>query len=683
MLIQEKKIMKKLFCILLLFVSGHTCVSATEASDFERSIVQEQSSSSYELSSPDKQLTLDIQAAPILRYSLKEGSTTLLIRPSAIGMQLQNGEKWGENGILIKKETRSVLDKVSPVAGNHRELTDRYNELVLRFKAGYTVVFRMYNEGMAYRFCGERSVQDSLVITHEEATFNLEDNPEVILPQTDNFIAWEVSNVLYDGVTDIPENIYGLTPTLFKNRTQHRSIVVAESDVHNYPGMYLRKTDGTMKGYWAPYPKRVEMGSWGNFITVVKEREEYLARTAGNHAFPWRIAIVARDDKELLANEMIYLLAKPQQITDTSWIRPGKAAWEWWNCAMLEKADFPSGPSNLSTQLYKYYIDFAAENRIPYLLVDAGWSNVYNHAELNKAIDIKEVIRYGKEKEVGVWLWTVAATLFQHPHCYLDSISKWGAAGVKIDFFDRDDAQIMQEYENLAKACADRRLMVDFHGCSKPTGLHRAYPNILSYEAMRCAECFKWDTSSNPDYQLQCIFARMLAGGIDYTPGSMRNSTLETFKPVDPGLPSSLGTRSHELALLVVISSPFASLCDSPDEYRKYPDILNYLGDVPTSWDRTLPLTARIGEHAVLAKQKDNTWYVGGLNAWGARTVTFDCSFLEPGKKYTAEIFCDGKASDTNPNLYEHKVTEVNRLKEINMRMASGGGFVMIIKERK
>ena len=185
---------------------------------------------------------------------------------------------------------------------------------------------------------------------------------------------------------------------------------------------------------------------------------------------------------------MIYLLAKPQQIKDTDWIRPGKATWEWWHCAILEKAPFPSGHQNLSTQMYKYYIDFASENKIPYLLVDAGWSNVFNHADLNKNIDIKEVIRYGKEKKVGVWLWTVAATLFQHPHCYLDSISKWGAVGVKIDFFDRDDAQIIPQYENLAKACAERHLMVDFHGCSKPTGLHRAYPNILSYEAMRCAE---------------------------------------------------------------------------------------------------------------------------------------------------------------------------------------------------
>lgn len=642
---------------------------------------QAQAPSVYQLTSPDKQLTLKIDNGKILCYSLQEANNQL-IHSSPISLEMNNGKVWGKNGEVIGCSLTETNEKVFPVAGNHRELTNCYNELSLKFKGGYSVIFRLYNEGMAYRFCGNLPAQDSLVIAHEEATFNLADNPSVILPQTDNFTAWEVSNVLYQGISDIEDKKYGLTPTLFTNPKYNLRIVVAESDLNNYPGMYLRKEEGTMKGYWAPYPKKIEMGSWGNFITVVKERENYLARTAGNHAFPWRIAIVAKDDKDLLANEMVYLLAKPQQITDTDWIRPGKATWEWWHCAILEKAPFPSGHTKLSTQLYKYYIDFASENKIPYLLVDAGWSNVFNHADLNKNIDIKEVIRYGKEKQVGVWLWTVAATLIHNPHCYLDSISKWGAAGVKIDFFDRDDALMIPEYENLAKACAERRLMVDFHGCSKPTGLHRAYPNVLSYEAMRCAECFKWDTSSNPDYQLQCIFARMLGGGIDYTPGSMRNCTLEKFKSVDPGLPSSLGTRAHEMAMFVVLSAPFASLCDSPDAYRKYPDILKFLAEAPTSWDKTIPLKARVGEYAVVAKQKGDTWYVGGLNAWNPRDVSFACSFLEPGKKYVAEVFCDKKASNKNANLYERKAIQIEPDAMLEMSMASGGGFILVIREQ-
>lgn len=645
------------------------------------SFAQAQVSSVYKLSSPNKQLLLTIENGDVLQYSLNLGDKPL-INPSTIRMTMDDGAVWGKNGEVIGSSISNTCEKVYPVVGNHRELINHYNELSLKFKQGYSVIFRMYNEGMAYRFCGNFMAQDSLIVAAEEASFNLADDPAVILPETNNFTAWELSNVLYDHVSAIDENKYGITPTLFTNQKRGIRLVVAESDLNNYPGMYLRKEKEGMKGFWAAYPKKIEMGSWGNFITVVKERESYLARTGGNHAFPWRITIVAQDDKELLSNEMIYLLAKPQQIKDTEWIRPGKATWEWWHCAMLEKATFPSGHQNLSTQLYKYYIDFASENKIPYLLVDAGWSNVFNHVDLNKNIDIKEVIRYGKDKNVGIWLWTVAATLFQHPHCYLDSISKWGAVGVKIDFFDRDDALMIPEYENLAKACAERRLMVDFHGCSKPTGLHRAYPNILSYEAMRCAECFKWDTTSNPDYQLQCIFARMLGGGIDYTPGSMRNSTLEKFKPVDPGLPSSLGTRSHELAMFVVLSSPFASLCDSPDAYRTYPDILKFLGEVPTSWDRTIPLQARVGEYVVIAKQKNGVWYIGGLNAWGERDVEVDCSFLPPDKTYTVEIFQDKKNSNKDANLYERKIVDIDNSKVFVQTMASGGGFVMVIREK-
>ncbi len=634
----------------------------------------------YSLSSPDGNLKLSVRNGEKLEYALDlKGSRIMDYSP--IAMTVDNAV-WGQNDEIIGTQRSEVSEKVYPVHGSNRELNNEYNELSLKFKGGYSVVFRLFDQGSAYRICADGLPADSIKVVNETAVFNLCDDPSVIIPETNNFTAWELSNKHYDHVSEIQENKYGITPVIFTNKDKKVRVVVAESDVNVYPGMYLRKEEGAMKGFWAAYPKEIVMGSWGNFITVVKEREDYLTVTGGDHAFPWRIVIVAEDDRDLLANEMVYLLAKPQQIKDTDWIKPGKAVWEWWSCAILENADFPNGHRNLSTQLYKYYIDFAAENNIPYLLVDAGWSNVFDHSKLNPRIDIAEVIRYGKEKGVGVWLWTVAATLFHNPHIYLDYISSLGAVGVKIDFFDRDDAEIMPQYEALAKACAERRLMVDYHGCSKPTGLHRAYPNILSYEAMRCAECFKWDTTSNPDYQLECIFARMLGGGIDYTPGSMRNSYLENFKPVDPGLPTSLGTKAHELALFVVLTAPFSSLCDSPDEYRKYPDIMKFLGEVPTTWDKTIPLAAEMGEYAVMARQKDGAWFVGGLNSWGERKVEVDFSFLEAGKKYEVEILMDGRKTKDDPNLYEHKTVTVTSSKKMDMNMASGGGFVMTIKEK-
>jgi alpha-glucosidase len=632
----------------------------------------------YNLLSPDKKVALTVSNDSVLGYSLVYHGKKVTLN-STLGMTLQSGNRWGYGDKVIKKTSRKENSIVKLVTGNYREITNEYNELKLNFDGGYSVSFRLYNEGMAYRFEGNGSVKDSVTVTAEKADFRLLDDPAVILPETNNFTAWELSHTLYSAVSDIKNGKYGITPILFDNKKQGLKVVIAESDLNNYPGMYLQKQDASMHGFWALYPKEVVMGSWGNFVTVVKERTNYITRTAGNQLFPWRVMIVSDDDRNLLANNMIYLLAKPLQIQNTDWIKPGKATWEWWHCAILEKAPFESGPHNLSTQLYKYYIDFASENKLEYLLIDAGWSNLFKPNELNPRVDVKEIIRYGKEKKVGVFLWTVASTLMKYPHRYLDSISSWGAAGVKIDFFDRDDALIMPQYEELAKACAERKLLVDFHGCSKPTGLHRAYPNILSYEAVRGMECSKWDTSTNPDYRLQFIFSRMLAGPIDYTPGSMRNATMKNFKPIDPGLPMSLGTRCQELAEYVIINSSLVMLADSPDEYRKYPDILQYLSEVPATWDDTKVLNAKLGEYAVVAKRKGNTWYVAGMNAWGERRLNVDFSFLGKNRRIDAQLFTDTEKSNDDANQYQSKRMNMNTSKPVEMYMASGGGFVAVI----
>ena len=631
----------------------------------------------YTLSSPNGRLQMGINTEPRLYYTLSMDNNEV-VASSPIGLMMLDGRMWNGTTAITDASTSSHSGVVYPLMGKNKEIADCYNELVLTFGKEYAVHFRLYNEGAAYRFVGLGEATDSLVVAHETATFNVTNNPAVTLPDTTTYTSWEVTQTVYDKLSDMRDGEWGLTPMLFDNRKHDYKVVVAESDLHNYPGMYLKKEQGVMCGHWAQYPRRIEMGSWGNFITVVKERESYLARVSAQHAFPWRIIMVSDNDCNLLTNEMVYLLAKPQQITDTDWIRPGKATWEWWHCAILENAPFKS--RHLTTELYKYYIDFASENGIEYLLVDAGWSNVFDHLNFNKNIDIKEVIRYGKEKEVGVWLWTVAATLFHNKHIFLDSISSWGAVGVKIDFFDRDDAGMIPEYEDLAKACAERHLMVDFHGCSKPTGLHRAYPNILTYEAMRGAECAKWDTSSDPVYRIQNAFTRMLCGGTDYTPGSMRNATREVFRPIDHNLPMTLGTRCHDMALYLIIDSPFSMLADSPDEYRKYPDILRYLSHVPTTWDKTIPLLARYSEYVVMARQSGDTWYVGGINDWNARKVDINFSFLPQGKVYEVEIFRDTRESNKDANRYTREIKRVKSTDTLRLEMAQGGGFVMIIK---
>jgi alpha-glucosidase len=324
-------------------------------------------------------------------------------------------------------------------------------------------------------------------------------------------------------------------------------------------------------------------------------------------------------------------------------------------------------------------VDFAAANKLEYLMVDAGWSDVYDLQKPNAKIDMRAVIKRAESKNVGVFLWCVATALMKDLDGNMDYLQSLGAKGIKVDFIDRDDQLAIQWFEIIASAAAKRKLMVDFHGCSKPTGQQKTYPNIINFEAVRGAECSKWDLTANPEHHLMIPFTRMLAGPMDYTPGSMRNATKEKFKPVDPGLPSTMGTRCHELAMYVLYDQAFAMLCDSPAEYMKYPDIMKFLSVVPTDFDDTRPLDAKVGEYAVIAKKKKDSWFVGAMTNWVAREVPVDFSFLTQGKTYTAEIYTDSSDGNEYPDKYVYKTIKINKQSKMVLDLAKGGGAVIYI----
>ena len=637
-------------------------------------------SCSKTLSSPDGMMTATIKTSP-LRYTVSyKGKKVLDTARPTITMENQT---WGIDKPL-SYDFRSVNDTVYPLYGKQNRLIDHFNELTLTYP-NYKVIFRAYNEGIAYRFVGTGCPSDSLVVLSETAPFPFHNDPTVYFGDTITYTSWEIDNKYYEHVSQIPQLRYCQTPTPFVDKKNKLTYVIAESDLFNYPGMFLRKEGNNLTGHWAYSPSKQQLGSWG-WVLVATERHPWLTRTTADHAFPWRIFMATDDDRTLLTNELVYLLAEPSRITDTDWIRPGKATWEWWHCHILENAKFDY--THLSTQLYKYYIDFAAENGIEFLLVDAGWSDLFHPDEPRPQTDVKEIIRYGKSKGVDTWLWIGAAAFIwdrvsNQPNHFLDLIASWGAVGVKIDFFDRDDNLMQIEYEALAAECAKRHLMVDFHGCSKPTGLQRTYPNVLNFEAVRGEECCKWDTTSNPRYRSEFIFSRQLAGPMDYTPGSMRNCNRDVFVPRDPGLPSTLGTRSQELALFVILDQPYAMLCDSPDEYRKYPDILHFLSAVPTDWDRTIALEAKVGSKAIMAKQKGNQWFVGGLTAWNELDTAIDFSFLQPDTDYTAILFSDVPECAQNAALYHCDTLTINSQTRLPVHFASGGGCAIMLTPKQ
>lgn len=629
----------------------------------------------FTLQSPLKKLKIEVIVQDSVTYAVSLNGKPVLL-PSAIAMDFST-VRAGRNAMVKNSRKHNVHDEITPLYGQFAKLRNDYNELEIDFDQHYSIIFRAYDEGIAYRFSTD--FDSPVKVVSEQATFRLAGDPGAIFPESDVYTSWEVPYVKYQKVSAIAEGKKAISPALF-GQADGTKVVIAESDLLDYPGMYLQKSGGTIRGNWAPYPAKTELGSWGNFVSVVKERKDYLAETTGKRAYPWRVAIAAEQEKELLANQLIYKLAAPAAIQDVAWIKPGKAAWEWWHDALLPGSETPSGMQNRNTALYKKYIDFAAESKLEYLMIDAGWSSVYDLKKVKAETDVFELARYAKEQHVHLFLWCVATTLLNDLEGNLDFIRSTGAVGIKVDFFDRDDQLAIQWFEKIAKAAADRHLMIDFHGCSKPTGLERKYPNIVNYEAVRGAECSKWDLTANPDQHLLTSFIRMPAGPLDYTPGSMRNATKETFKPVDPGLPSTQGTRCHELAMFVIFNQPLAMLCDSPMEYAKYPDIMQFLSAVPTAFDDTKALDGKVGEYALMAKKKADTWYIGAMTNWDARTVELDFSFLPDAKTYQATLYTDAGDAGTEASHYTVKTLQVTRKTRLKLPLAKGGGAVAMVR---
>jgi len=625
-----------------------------------------------EISSPDSRLKVKIEVKKSISYQVFFKGEEI-IAPSLIGLQLQD-KILMENPKIRNTKTRKVAETIKPLYGKVKALSDNYNETKIDFEGKYSLIVRAYNEGVAYRFLTD--FDNEIIVENEKFEVNIVNDPAVIYPETTNYTSWELMHLDYASASAIEKGKKAITPVLY-SMPNNTKVVVAESDVRDYPGMYLIKDEKGFHADFAQYPDSTALGSWG-FVSVVQRRRNYIAKTAGKKVFPWRIVIATDNDKDLLINELIYKLATPQVLNDVSWIKPGKAAWEWWHDAMLPGADIPSGMDNRNTALYKYYIDFAAENNLEYLMIDAGWSDIFDLSKINPKVDIQELINYGKSKNVGIFLWCVAMALTDNADKYLEMMHNWGAVGIKVDFFDRDDQPAMEWYETIARKAAKYELMVNFHGCSKPTGMQRMYPNIMNYEAVRGAECSKWDLTANPKHHVTIPFTRMLGGALDYTPGAMRNTSPQLFRPVDPGLPSAQGTRCHELAMFVIYDQYLAMLCDSPTEYRKDANTLKFLSKVPVTFDDTKVLDAKVGEYALIAKQKGNEWYVGGMTDWRARSFTVDFSFL-PAGEYSIDIYRDGLEASLWATHYIFETKQVNNKSSMTFPVAAGGGLALRI----
>lgn len=640
-----------------------------------------QQAKTFTITSPDGNIQVKVDAGTKLQWSATHQSQTI-IEPSAISLKLQNREVLGDNVQITSSKTEKINSKIATLNYKKDTVEDNYAQLTLNCKDDYGVIFRAYNDGVAYRFFTKK--KDSLIIQSEEANFNFTDDDSAFIPysnQPHNHDKYECSfenTYQHIKLSQFVKDTVAFAPVLVE-LTNNKKAVITEADLEDYPGMFLTngKIANGLSGDFAPYVLADRQGGHNNLQAFVTKRADYIARTQGTRSFPWRVVIISTSDKELLNNDMVYRLASPSRVEDVSWIKPGKVAWDWWNDWNISHVDFKAG---INTQTYKYYIDFAAANHIEYILLDEGWANSLDIMQIVPEVNLQEIIDYGKQKNVGVWLWGGWLPLDKKIDEALGKYSKMGIKGFKIDFMDRDDQKMVQFYYRMAKKAAEYHLMIDYHGAYKPTGLQRTFPNVLNIEAVHGMEQLKWSNPDMPQFDVSIPFIRMVAGPMDYTPGAMRNGTRENFRPIN-SMPMSQGTRCHQLAMYVMYEAPFEMLSDNPTAYMREQECTDFMASVPTTFDETIALDGKVSAYVAIARRKGDTWYVGAMSNWNVRDITIDLSFLKDGN-YEAEIFEDGINADRDATDYKKEVKQVSSKNKLTVHLSNGGGWVAKISRK-
>jgi alpha-glucosidase len=635
------------------------------------------------LKSPDNKVTIIISITDKIIWSLNCESTQILL-PSAISMKLQNGLTLGTNPKLIKTSRHSVDNKIYPLIREKRkEIKDTYNEVEFDFKGNYSLIFRAYNDGIAYRF--KTIFPNNITIVDEEASFSFPANDSVYFAQIscDEKLKEDCFHTSFEeqyktiAISDIGSGKMAYAPILVN--LGNMKVAITESDLLSYPGMFITGTDDktfTLKGKFAPYPlKEKPVGVYTEDVVV--ERADYIAKTTGNRSFPWRMLVFAKKDGDLIESDMVYRLASNSLDKNFGWIKPGKSTSEWLFDNNIYGVDFKAG---YNTNTYKYYIDFAAKFKLEYVLFDAGWSSVTNLFELTPGMDMPYLATYAKEKGVGLVLWTSAYALTRQMQEGLDRFREWGIKGIMVDFLDRDDQEMVDFCEKVALETAKRNLFVDFHGSYKPTGLRRKYPNVITREGAMVQEYYKFSEKQSPKHELMIPFIRCMAGPLDYEPGNMKNEIKENFKPMN-NKPVSLGTRIHQMAMYIVYESPYSKMGGNPSDYLREPEYTQFMVNIPTVWDETKVLDSKLGDYVVILRQAANgDYYLGAMNDWTPKDFTIDCSFLKAGK-YEIEIYKDGINADRYASDYKHEVLEITGTSSLKIHLAPGGGWVGKIRK--
>ncbi len=576
------------------------------------------------------------------------------------------------------KET-SATETISAPFYRQKSFTVAYRQLDLKLGGGFGLQVRAYDEGVAYRFYTTN--QKETIIVDENADFCFPENDKCWLAYSTNEekpFAMAFQNFYDETRLSEAKNQYAFLPATVQSGDV--KVTILESDLRNYPGMFLKADGNHLKATFAKYPRRMEYYKWRG-MSYVAETEDYIVKSSGMRTYPWRVMGITEKDIEMPVSNMVYALAAPNEIGDASWIKPGKVAWDWWNDWNLKGVDFKAG---INTRTYQYYIDFAAKNKIPYVVLDEGWYDSAKGDIMNPIadIDLQGLIDYGRQKGVSIVLWTVFNVLDEHLVEACEKYARMGIKGWKADFLDRNDQTAVEMAERIAKTSAQYKLFVDFHGYFAPTGMNRTYPNILNYEGVFGMEEVRWAKKETdmPKYDVTFPFIRMMAGSVDFTPGATRNGTRTNWVECYEN-PVSMGTRCHQLACYVIHDSPFTMLCDAPTNYEREQEYVNIITSIPDTWEETRILQGNIGSYIVSARRNSGNWYVAGQTNWEEREITLSFDFLPVGHTYQATIVSDGINANHNAEDYHVERKPLTSDDKLKIKLASGGGFFVKLIE--
>ena len=630
----------------------------------------------YVLSSPDGTLKVEISAGNELAYQVMHGNDTILSH-SNIGLVLENGTIVGKTPRITGERRRKIKDNMESSFYRFKEFVATGNELDLKLKGGFGIIFRAYNEGVAYRFYTTQS--SDIIIKEEQAEFNFKEDYTAYLPYTTN--DKKPMAMAYQNVYDIIPLSKAQPKLAFLPVTVDCGSVkltLLESDLEAYPGMFVQSQQGKygLKGVFAPYPAKTDFYPWRK-QEYVTETTDFISRSRGSRSYPWRVLAITEKDTDMPVNNLVYALASPNRIGDTSWIKTGKVAWDWWNDWNLKGVPFKAG---INMDTYKYYIDFASRNGLEFIVLDEGWYDPKSGDMLTviPELDLPELIAYGKSKGVEIVLWTVFNVLDSQLEAACKKYADMGIKGFKVDFLDRDDQTAVEMVYRIAEMTARYKLTLDLHGIYKPTGINRTYPHIINFESVFGMEEVKWTDIKNnmPLYDVTFPYIRMMAGPVDYTPGAMRNATKADWRAMYY-TPASMGTRCHQLAAYIVHDSPFTMLCDAPTNYLNEQECVDFIASLPVEVDSTFIASGELGKYIVTVRKKDVNWYIGGMTSWDERDVQLDFSFLPEGMSYTAVLFKDGVNANKQAEDYRKETIRIDKDSRLTLHLASGGGFAM------